>query len=50
MGHKLIHHYFRIDAALVWDVVINRIPGMIEGLTNELPSAGTEPKSVEEHQ
>ena len=32
---KLIHHYFGVDYALVWDVVKNELPGLgeqIEGM------------------
>lgn len=29
---KLIHHYFGVDYAIVWDVVIHELPGLKEKL------------------
>lgn len=33
---KLIHHYFGVDYALVWDVVKNELPGLKEKLVHLL--------------
>ena len=30
MRDKVIHHYFGVDYDIVWDVVVNKIPGLRE--------------------
>lgn len=35
---KLIHHYFGVDYAIVWDVVIHELPDLKTKLTAILPS------------
>ena len=41
MRDRLIHGYFGVDYEIVWDVVVNKIPALAEGiaqiLTNEFP-------------
>lgn len=36
---KLIHHYFGVDYAIVWDVVMNELPGLKEKLLVILKSS-----------
>ena len=39
MRDRLIHHYFGVDYAVVWDTVISDIPGLrkkINSLINDL--------------
>lgn len=33
---KLIHHYFGVDYAIVWDVVMNELPGLKNNLEHIL--------------
>lgn len=34
MRDKLIHDYFGIDYEIVWDVIINEIPGLLIEINN----------------
>jgi uncharacterized protein with HEPN domain len=36
MRHKLVHHYFRIDAVQVWDVVDNHLLPLAQALETHL--------------
>lgn len=33
---KLIHHYFGVDYEIVWDVIVNELPGIKEALQQVL--------------
>lgn len=43
MRHRLVHDYFRVDLAKVWDVVVNHLPGLIELLHPLVPSEEADP-------
>ena len=32
MRHKLVHHYFRIDAHQIWDVVEHHLAGLVQAI------------------
>jgi len=40
MRNRLIHGYFSVDYAIVWDAVVNKIPGLIYKIRTMIDSLG----------
>ncbi len=41
MRDRLIHHYFGVDYEIVWDVVVNKIPSLSQGIRRIIEAEGT---------
>lgn len=46
MRNRLVHDYWRINFVILWDVVTNEIPVLIDDLERVLPEPPAEPGSV----